>query len=108
MMISIVLYLLGVIICVIAPMLFKDRVDMYLVELIGVGFMLCQYILNHAGKKKKITVFYIGKQSIYGKKTIVCDDMYYYMCPEDMIGSFEKGKSYTVKINNSGDIIKVY
>lgn len=108
MMISIILYLLGVIGYVIAPMLFDNKINVYCIQIICVGLIVCQYILNNTGKRKKITVFYIGKQSCCGKKVIVCDDAYYYMCPKCIADSFEIGKSYTVKINTSGDIIKLY
>ena len=107
-MTSIILYLLGVIWCVIAPMLYDNKINVYYIQLICVGLIVCQYIINNTGKKKKITVFYIGKQSCCGKKVIVCDDAYYYMCPKCMADSFEIGKSYIVKINPSGDIIKLY
>lgn len=107
-MTSIILYLLGVIGYVITPMLYDNKVNIYCIQLICVGLMVCQYIINNTGKRKKITVFYIGEQSYCGKKVIVCEDAYYYMCPKCMADSFEIGKSYTVKINPSGDIIKLY
>ena len=108
MMVSTVLYLLGVIVYVIAPIVFDNKINVYCIQVICVGLIVCQYIINNTGKRKKITVFYIGEQSFCGKNVIVCDDSYYYMCPECMVDSFEIGKSYTVKVSNSGDIIKLY
>lgn len=63
MMISTVLYLLGVIVYVIAPMLFDNKINVYCIQVICVGLIVCQYIINNTGKRKKITVFYIGEQS---------------------------------------------